>query len=66
MEKGRESGTSSAAYPTSGHPFGKEAHERGMSAPSLSLTVLCAVNRKREEEAVRPNQRSKRSVRAHV
>ncbi len=35
-----------------------------MSTPSL--TALCAVNRKRVEEAVRPNQRSKRSAKARL
>jgi len=38
--------------------------ERRMSSHTLSL--LYAVTRKREEEAVKPNQRSKQSARARV
>jgi hypothetical protein len=47
-----------------GHPLGKEPYKRGMDGtPSL----LCVQrNREWEQEAVRPNQSSKRSAKAYI
>jgi len=42
----------------SDHPFEKEAHERGMSAPSLSTRVVCCEQKTRRRSR-ETDQRSK-------